>query len=179
MDDGSSTTSSKPRAKKTSQDVFENIMEEDALYLSKPQVAAVSRKKSTFNRLTEMIAKSPILEPLRSESLFLFHNRSLYLNTFACLSLPLTLVILTSFKFCSIFFPKSQDRPPRQTKLKGSLSNASDSVSATHALKALNDGGDDAKEAKKSSKSVFSSAKSNQVNSNDENFTKTVAFYGI
>ena len=31
-----------------------------------PPIPNVTRKKSTFNRITEMITKSPILEPLRS-----------------------------------------------------------------------------------------------------------------
>ena len=33
-----------------------------------PAAAKVSRKKSAFNRITDMITKSPILEPLRSSN---------------------------------------------------------------------------------------------------------------
>ena len=34
--------------------------------LQKPMKSSLTKKKSTLNRLTDMIAKSPILEPLRS-----------------------------------------------------------------------------------------------------------------
>jgi hypothetical protein len=85
-----------------------------------PKEAAVTRKKSTLNRITEMITKSPILEPLRSENSFFFFI--LHTKAFFFVSLPLTFVLITGLKFRSLI----KDRPQRQTKLKSSASNASD-----------------------------------------------------
>lgn len=45
-------------------EAMDDIVEEKAS--KKPAKTAVTKKKSTFDRITDMIAKSPILEPLRS-----------------------------------------------------------------------------------------------------------------
>ncbi len=118
---------------------------------SKKPASSLTRKKSAFNRITDMITKSPILEPLRSEKkilfLFLFN-----LNPFFCISLPISMIFyFVGIKFFSII--NNKDRPTRQTKLKSSSSNASDCVEV-------------AKEAAAKvtkSKSILSSIKQNNI----------------
>ena len=107
------------------------------------KVATITRKKSTFNKITEMITNSPILEPLRSE-----HPR--FFNTFSyfhLISLPLDSTTISSvcvhFAKLSLFYFSlsssysssccSIDRPQRQSKLKSSASNASDTAAAAAA----------------------------------------------
>ncbi len=40
----------------------------DLVNMEKPLKSTLTKKKSTLNRLTDLITKSPILEPLRSKS---------------------------------------------------------------------------------------------------------------
>ncbi len=111
--------------------------------VTKPASGAtgITRKKSAFNRITDMIAKSPILEPLRSENkfyVFILFN----LNPFFCFTFPMSMMIyFIGIKFFS-FVKKSknhEDRPTRQaSKIKASGSNASDfgdSVPGTKVVK--------------------------------------------
>jgi hypothetical protein len=128
-----------------------NEVEEAVKTDSKKAASNLTRKKSAFNRITDMITKSPILEPLRSEKkiyfLFLFN-----LNPFFCISLPISMIFyFVGIKFFSIINKK--DRPTRQTKLKASSSNVSDF-------------GEVAKEAANKvtkSKSILSSIKQNNI----------------
>ncbi len=127
----------KATKRQPSAQVVDDSIVEEGEYVPKVQ-PAVTRKKSTFNRLTEMITKSPILEPLRSENFFILSF--IYSHPIFCISLPFSLFVLTGFKFYQSIL-NNKDRPTRQSKLKSSSSNASDKIVAgggNNALKVIN-----------------------------------------
>lgn len=73
----------------------QDLIDENTEYVPKIQ-PTVTRKKSAFNRISEMIAKSPILEPLRSDN-FYFFSSFLTSHPFLCVSIPFGYFLFTRF----------------------------------------------------------------------------------